>query len=93
MLTTVIIIALLISGGLSIKAIWRNSQLPEWTKQKADSIWGIAFFDKRIWLKRILLKIFRIKILQPIIISGIFLFKIVQIAFQTAKKIIFPKRI
>lgn len=79
---TLIIIILLISGGLSFKAVWKNSTLPKWAETGTNNIWGITFLDKRIKLKNVF-----IKIIQPFIILGIFLYKTIVVAWQIAVKI------
>lgn len=92
MTTLLIILVLVATGSLSVTAIWRDSRLPEWAGQEAGAIWGRAFFDKRVWLKSILIKIFRIKILKPPIILGVFLYKIFSSAFRIAKKSIIKNK-
>jgi len=84
---TLIIVVLLISGGLSIKAVWKISTLPKWAETGTNNIWGVSFFDKRVWLKNIL-----IRIIQPFIIVVIFLYKIIVSAWQIASKIVASRK-
>lgn len=86
-MVTLVIIILLITGGLSFKAVWKNSTLPKWAEAGTNNIWGVPFFDKRVWLKNIL-----IRIVQPFIIVAIFLYKIIVVAWQTARKIVASRK-
>lgn len=87
MLSVVILMLLLGAGGFSIKAIWRKATLPEWANLSVHHHWNVDFLNRRLWLKHLLMKLFKF-----IVIIGVFISHIYKEAIKVSKKLVLPKK-
>lgn len=59
-------------------------KLPAWAKLNPAQIWGIAFLDRNVWIKKILIFLF-----QSLIGFALFIMAIFRFSFSKAKKMVF----
>lgn len=84
----VLLIILNLSKTKSAKS--RAPKLPNWAKLNPAAKWGIVLFDSRLWLKKLLIRLYQCAIMVLLYVVWA-IGQLLSFSFRKAKKMTLPK--
>lgn len=86
----IIILLIILNFSKAKSAKSRTPKLPGWAKLNPAANWGIAIFDSRLWLKRLLIRLYQCTIMA-LLYAAWATGQLLSFAFRKAKKMTLPK--
>lgn len=71
-----------------IQFVYKKIEFPKWAKFNYSRSWGVPFFDKNKWIKKVLIKIF-----QFFVLIALLIILLIETSINLALKILSIKKI